>query len=148
MRVFLISRANRSRTPNVTNGLRPFVSSLSLLALSFAPFCSAQTRADWPVYNGGLDGDHYSGLTQINRDNVHLLQQAWTYDTGEKGAIQTNPLIVGGTLYAYTPKTEVIALDAATGKLKWKFDSGIVAGHLLAALRTGMMANAAASTPG
>ena len=46
-----------------------------------------------------------------------------------RAAIQTNPLIVGGTLYAYTPKTEVIALDAATGKLKWKFDSGIVAGQ-------------------
>lgn len=111
------------------NDLRFFARAVSLLTLSFTPFCSAQTRSDWPVYNGGLDGDHYSKLTQINRDNVHLLRQAWTYDTGEKGAIQTNPLIVGTTLYAYTPKTEVIALDAATGKLKWKFDSGIVAGQ-------------------
>src|SRR4029079_9557054 len=45
------------------------------------------------------------------------------------GGIQTNPLVVGRTLYGYTPKDEVIALDAATGKLKWKFDSGIVAGQ-------------------
>ena len=43
----------------------------------------------------------------------------------KKGGIQTNPLIVGRTLYAYTPTQKVIALDAATGKLKWKFDSGI-----------------------
>ena len=111
------------------NCLRLFVSTVALFALSFAPLCSAQTSTGWPVYNGGIDGDHYSKLTQINRDNVHLLQQAWSYDTGEKGGIQTNPLIVGRTLYAYTPKTEVIALDAATGKLKWKFDSGIVAGQ-------------------
>jgi glucose dehydrogenase len=34
-------------------------------------------------------------------------------------------LIVGRTLYAYTPNQKVIALDAATGRLKWKFDSGI-----------------------
>ena len=47
------------------------------------------------------------------------------YDTGEKGGLQDNPLIVGRTLYAYTPTQKVIALDAATGKLKWKFDSGI-----------------------
>jgi quinoprotein glucose dehydrogenase len=89
----------------------------------------AQSTVDWPVYNGGPDGDHYSRLTQIDRDNVHLLQQVWSFDTGEKGGLQTNPLIVGHTLYGYTPSTKVIALDAATGTLKWKFDSGIVAGQ-------------------
>ena len=49
---------------------------------------------------------------------------AWSFDTGEKGGLQDNPLIVGRTLYAYTPTQKVVALDAATGKLKWKFDSG------------------------
>ena len=86
--------------------------------------CFAQT-VDWPVYNGGAEGDHYSRLTQINRGNVQKLQLAWTFDTGEKGGIQANPLIVGRTLYSYTPTQKVVALDAATGKLKWKFDSGI-----------------------
>ncbi len=80
---------------------------------------------DWPAYNGGRDGDHYSKLTQIDRANVHDLKVAWTFDTGEKGSIQTNPLVIGGILYAYTPTQKVIALDAATGALKWKFDSGI-----------------------
>jgi len=82
-------------------------------------------NVSWPAY-GGTDGDHYARLSQINRANVHRLTQAWTFDTGEKGNIETNPLIVGRTLYAYTPSQKVIALDAATGKLKWKFDSGIV----------------------
>jgi glucose dehydrogenase len=80
---------------------------------------------DWPAYNGGVDGDHYSKLTQINRANVARLAVAWTFDTGEKGGIQTNPLIIGRTLYAFTPTQKVVALDAATGELKWKFDSGI-----------------------
>ena len=87
-------------------------------------FCAGQTT-DWPAYNGGADGDHYSRLGQINRVNVHRLQLAWTFDTGEKGGIQANPLIVGRTLYTYTPTQKVVALDAATGKLQWKFDSGI-----------------------
>jgi len=101
-----------------------------LLFFSTPAFRSvAQARTDWPVYNGGVDGDHYSPLTQITRENVKQLEKVWTFDTGEQGSIQTNPLIVGRTLYGYTPKDEVIAIDAATGKLKWKFDSGIVAGQ-------------------
>ena len=99
-----------------------FVSSLA----AFIPgSASAQSGNEWPVYNGGPDGDHYSTLSQINRDNVQQLQVAWTYDTGEKGNMETNPLIVGRTLYAYTTSQKVIALDGATGKLKWKFDTGI-----------------------
>jgi glucose dehydrogenase len=82
-------------------------------------------NVSWPAY-GGADGDHYSRLAQMNRANVHRLRQAWVFDTGEKGNIETNPIIIGRTLYAYTPSQKVIALDAATGKLKWKFDSGIV----------------------
>jgi quinoprotein glucose dehydrogenase len=82
---------------------------------------------DWPVYGGQPTNQHYSSLTQINRDNVKKLKVAWTYDTGEEGGLETSPLIVGRTLYAYTPSQKVIALDAVTGKLLWKFDSGIKA---------------------
>jgi glucose dehydrogenase len=98
---------------------------LSTIVAIGAGFASRAQTVDWPVYNGGADGDHYSKLRQIDRSNVSKLQVAWTYDTGEKGGIQTNPLIVGRTLYAYTPTQKVVAIDAATGTLKWKFDSGI-----------------------
>src|SRR5258708_229333 len=90
-----------------------------------AGFASRAQTVDWPVYNGGADGDHYSKLRQIDRSNVSKLQVAWTFDTGEKGGIQTNPLIVGRTLYAYTPTQKVVALDAATRKPKWKIDAGV-----------------------
>ncbi len=80
---------------------------------------------DWPAYNGNRNGDHDSPLAQINRSNVAQLSVAWRYDTGEKGDLQTNPLIIGHTLFGYTPKGEVIALDGATGRLLWTFDSGV-----------------------
>ena len=81
--------------------------------------------SEWPVYGGQAAGDHYSSLTQINRDNVHLLAEAWRFDAGEEGGLETNPVVIGRTLYAYTATQKVIALDAGTGKLMWKFDSGV-----------------------
>lgn len=78
---------------------------------------------DWPVYNGSYEGTKYSKLTQINTQNVSRLKEVWRYESNETSGLETTPLIVGRTLFAYTPKQEVIALDAATGKLLWKFDS-------------------------
>ncbi len=80
---------------------------------------------DWPVYGGTPENNHYSRLKQINRKNVNQLSVAWTFDSGESGGLQTNPLMVGGVLYGITPTQKIFALNAATGKLLWKFDSGI-----------------------
>jgi len=86
---------------------------------------SAPERQDWAVYGGGPLNDHYSPLAQINRENVDQLQVAWTFDTGEPGGLQSSPLIVDGVLYGIAPTQKIFALDAATGTLRWKFDSGI-----------------------
>jgi quinoprotein glucose dehydrogenase len=80
---------------------------------------------DWPVYGGAPENQHYSPLTQINKSNVKQLQIAWSFDTEETGGLQTSPIVVDGILYGISPTQKIFALDAATGKLKWKFDSGI-----------------------
>jgi quinoprotein glucose dehydrogenase len=82
-------------------------------------------QQDWPSYNGSVDGDHFSPLAQITLGNVAQLKPVWRFDAGSEGGIQANPLIVGRTLFAYTPTLQVVALDAATGKQLWKFDSGV-----------------------
>ena len=86
---------------------------------------SAPRRHDWPVYGGTAENNHFSALAQINRKNVKKLAVAWTFDTGEPGGLQTSPIEVDGVLYGLTPTQKVFALNAATGKLLWKFDSGI-----------------------
>ena len=85
----------------------------------------APKGSDWPSYGGAPENSHYSRLAQINRDNVAQLKIAWTFDTGEEGGLQTSPLILDGALYGITPSQKVFALNAATGDLLWKFDSGI-----------------------
>jgi quinoprotein glucose dehydrogenase len=81
---------------------------------------------DWPMYGGAPENNHYSPLTQINRANVGKLAVAWSFDTREEGGLQTSPIVVNGTLYGISPSQKIFALDAATGKLLWKFDSGVV----------------------
>jgi glucose dehydrogenase len=83
------------------------------------------SNQDWSVYGGDPANDHYSPLAQINRDNVKELALAWKYDTGETGGLETSPLIVDRVLYGITPSQKIFALDAASGKLLWKFDSGV-----------------------
>jgi quinoprotein glucose dehydrogenase len=80
---------------------------------------------DWPVYGGDVGMSRHSPLAQIHRGNVARLEPAWQYDTGEKGDTQTQPIVVGGMMFAYTPSHKAIALDAATGKLLWIFDPRI-----------------------
>src|SRR5216684_3929509 len=86
---------------------------------------SEQEQQDWPAYGGTPENNHYSGLAQINRNNVRRLAVAWNFDTQEEGGLQTSPIVVDGKLYGITPTQKVFALDAGTGKLVWKFDSGI-----------------------
>ncbi|HLX45225.1 MAG TPA: PQQ-binding-like beta-propeller repeat protein [Bryobacteraceae bacterium] len=86
----------------------------------------AASAADWPGYGGGPADIRHSNLKQINRSNVSRLQAAWSYDTADgAGDPQTQPIVVAGVMYGVTPTHKIIALDAATGKLLWRFDSGI-----------------------
>ena len=86
---------------------------------------AAAEQHDWPAYGGAPENDHYSNLSQITRENAKELTVAWSYDTGEEGGLQTSPIIVAGVLYGITPTQKIFALSAATGKVLWKFDSGI-----------------------
>src|SRR6266851_3833512 len=85
----------------------------------------AQEQRDWAVWGGASENNHYSALTQINRTSVKQLAVAWSFDSQEEGGLQTSPIVAEGVLYGITPTQKIFALDATTGKLFWKFDSGV-----------------------
>ncbi|RTL92317.1 MAG: glucose/quinate/shikimate family membrane-bound PQQ-dependent dehydrogenase [Hyphomicrobiales bacterium] len=88
---------------------------------------------EWHFYGRTPFGQRYSPLDQITPDNVAKLQPAWTYRTGDvKGpgdidetTYQVTPLKVGDALFICTPHNFAIAIDAASGKEKWRYDPKI-----------------------
>ncbi|GCD75153.1 PQQ-dependent dehydrogenase 4 [Acetobacter pasteurianus NBRC 3299] len=93
---------------------------------------------DWTAYGRTVGGDRYTPLGQITASNISHLKRAWVTRTGDvqqqgEGTVagpdqghefnlELTPIKVGDTLYMCTPHSWVMALDAATGKVKWKFD--------------------------
>jgi quinohemoprotein ethanol dehydrogenase len=78
---------------------------------------------EWLTYGLDQGETRYSPLTQINTTNVGKLVPAWSYDLGIGGGNQEGtPLVWNGTLYGITNWSVVFAVDARTGKEKWRWD--------------------------
>ena len=109
-------------------------SALSLAAASIAARSAmagvrtfGSAGKEWPVYGGDQGATRYSPLDQINRENVSRLRQAWVHHTEDASQrpqtrIQCTPIVVDGVMYISTPRVQVRALDAATGKQVWNYD--------------------------
>jgi quinoprotein glucose dehydrogenase len=112
--------------------LLPFV---VLVALPLALPVSGQ-RADakneWRNYGNDVANTRYSPLDQIDAKNFNDLEVAWRFKTDNLGQrleynLQSTPLMVNGVLYSTGgTRRAVVALDAATGELKWvySYDGG------------------------
>ena len=89
-----------------------------------ASFAIADAGNEWPHYGGDQWNTRYSTLNQINTGNVSNLKVVWMHSLGSLESQQSTPLVLGDTMYVTTstgPKF-VFALDAKTGKQKWKYE--------------------------
>ena len=76
---------------------------------------------NWLMYRGTYDSWGYSPLDQITPDNVAGLIPVWTFSTGVEEAHQSPPIVNDGIMFITTPENQVLALDARTGDLIWRY---------------------------
>ena len=90
--------------------------------LAAGPAAADVAPSGWPTYGGSFANTRRAELTQITPGNVSSLRLAWTFATGVYGIFESSPIVANGTLYFTTGRTNtVLALDAATGALRWRF---------------------------
>ena len=107
--------------------------SIALLVTVRAASAQSPGTATWGAYGNDPGGTRYSTATSITRDNVKGLRLAWIVRTGDyltdRGRFEATPLLVNGTLFISTPLGSVMALEPATGAVRWKYEGPVQFGY-------------------
>lgn len=83
---------------------------------------AAGSRSDqWLTYSGSLDGRRYTPLTEITRENVSRLRVRWIRQFSTNDKNESTPIVVGGVIFTVEPPADVVALDARSGELRWRY---------------------------
>jgi quinohemoprotein ethanol dehydrogenase len=80
------------------------------------------TADEWHNINGDSDETGYSRLDQITAAKAGRLGLGWYVDLPGEVSLEGSPIEAQGILYFTGSYAAVYAVDAATGKLLWKFD--------------------------
>ena len=73
------------------------------------------------MYRRTYDGWGYSPLAQITPANVGRLKLVWTLATGQVEGHEAPPIVDNGVMFVATPGNQVLAIDAKTGNLLWRY---------------------------
>ena len=110
---------NLARAGNETAPLDIQVSAEQVLA-------AGSKTDEWLTYSGSLDGRRYSPLTELTPANVSQLQLRWVhqFDSSEP-TIEATPLVVNGVIFTTEPPSSVVALDARSGNVIWRYSRSL-----------------------
>ncbi len=87
---------------------------------------AASDSGNWLMYHGSYDGQRHSRLRQITPASVSRLQLVWLYQTKDPlDRVETSPLVVDDAMYLTEPNDKVVALDAATGRVRWRYEPSL-----------------------
>ena len=87
---------------------------------------------DWLMVRRTYDGWNYSPLTDITPANVKRLAPVWSFETGVMNGHEAPPIVNGGLMFVSTPGNQVIALNAKTGELAWRYRRQLPTGAVFA----------------
>src|SRR5438445_4092883 len=76
---------------------------------------------NWLTYSGTTLSQRYSLLDQITPANVKNLELQWIYQARSLQKFEATALVVDGIMYTVQAPNDVIALDAATGRVFWTY---------------------------
>jgi alcohol dehydrogenase (cytochrome c) len=76
----------------------------------------------WLMYRRDYTSSGYAPFDAINTDNVANLKQVWDYKTGFDMGHEAPPIVNGDYLFITTPKNQLLAFQATTGKPLWKYE--------------------------
>ena len=74
---------------------------------------------DWLQWGRTYDGQNFSPLTQITRENVQDLRPAWRVPL-RGGTSMPTPLVHDGVMFLQTMPDTVLALDGSNGDILWR----------------------------
>jgi len=74
---------------------------------------------NWLTYSGSYSSQRYSLLSQVSPVNVKNLEQKWVFQAESLEKFETTPLVVDGIMYLTQAPSDVVALDAKTGRIFW-----------------------------
>ncbi|MBK9522713.1 MAG: PQQ-dependent dehydrogenase, methanol/ethanol family [Rhodocyclaceae bacterium] len=77
---------------------------------------------NWMSHGRTYSEQRFSPLEQINDANVSRLGLAWAHKFDDERGVETTPIVVDGVMYSSGPWSKVVALNAKTGAVLWKFD--------------------------
>ena len=91
----------------------------------YLPVTDARLREpepeSWLMYRRTYDGWGFSPLRQVDSSNVADLTPVWGFRIDpDDGRVQAPPIVNGETMFV-TTADQVVALDAATGVLLWRY---------------------------
>ncbi|WP_149196125.1 membrane-bound PQQ-dependent dehydrogenase, glucose/quinate/shikimate family [Luteimonas suaedae] len=93
---------------------------------AFVQAADAPAAGDWAAYGRDNAATRFTPLARITRDNVSRLERVWEYRTGDlpnrRWGAETTPLKVGDSLYLCSARNILIALDARSGRERWRYD--------------------------
>lgn len=76
----------------------------------------------WLMYRRDYGSSGYAPFDLVNTGNVASLKPAWDYKTGFDMGHESPPIVNGDYLFVTTPKNQLIAFQASTGKQLWKYE--------------------------
>ena len=125
----------QSQAPQQAPGAQQPAAPMPLVLQNYKPVTADRLKkpedGEWLTVRRTYDGWGYSPLEQITTRNVDRLQPVWVLSTGVVSGHEAPVMVNNGVMFVATPSNQVIAVEAKTGRILWRFRRPAPEGSLI-----------------